>query len=119
MLIPLISCNKAADLLIEWFGPEDLKAIVGGEKWWQVRGLDGVDGEWITEKEYLSPEKEIKDNKKLSTDEEDILRMEHLDTVMVGVSFYTLVRLSAHTSCLPLVICSWRLVYITVGYDAI
>ena len=79
------SCNRAADLLIEWFGPEDLKTVVGGEKWWQVRGLDGVDAEWITEKEFLG-EKAAKNplNRTLSTEDENILRMEHLDIVMVS-----------------------------------
>ena len=52
--VPLSSCNEAADLLIEWFGPEDLNMVVGGERWWQIRGLDGVDAEWITQKEFLS-----------------------------------------------------------------
>ena len=71
-------------MLIEWFGPEDLKTVVGGEKWWQVRGLDGVDGEWITEKEYLSEREPT--GHKLSTEDANILRMEHLDTVMVSRS---------------------------------
>lgn len=46
-LIPLSSCDLAAEKLIEYFGPEDLKTVVGGEKWWQVRGLNGVEGEWV------------------------------------------------------------------------
>ena len=75
-------CNRAADLLIDWFGPEELKHVVGGERWWQVRGLDGVDAEWITEKEYLSDVK-IDSEADLSDDQEDILRMESLDRVMV------------------------------------
>ena len=83
VLIPFQSCNRAADLLIEWFGPVDIKSIVGGEKWWQVRGLDGVESEWITEKEYLSENVRNEEHRKLSTDDENILRMEHLDTVMV------------------------------------
>lgn len=48
--IPLPCCNKAADILIDWFGPEQLKEVVGGEKWWQVRGLEGVQAEWIAMK---------------------------------------------------------------------
>lgn len=51
--IPLSSCNKAADALIEWFGPEELKHVVGGERWWQIRGMEWLDAEWITEKAYL------------------------------------------------------------------
>jgi hypothetical protein len=63
--------------------------VVGGERWWQVRGLDGVDGEWITEKAFLCPESEIKDttknmSRKLSEGEREILRMDGLDTVMVS-----------------------------------
>lgn len=70
--------------MIDWFGPEELKHVVGGERWWQVRGMDGIDGEWITEKEYLSSRPDGPERKpKLTDDETDILRMEHLDTVMV------------------------------------
>ncbi|KAK0468142.1 uncharacterized protein EV420DRAFT_1503082 [Desarmillaria tabescens] len=82
--IPLSSCNQAADVLINWFGPDELKQVVGGERWWQVRGLDGVDGEWITETDYLS-DVDLKKDKNLSKDEQDILRMEHLDRVMLYV----------------------------------
>lgn len=82
VMVPLTSCNKAADLLIDWFGPEELQQVVGGEKWWQVRGLDGIESEWVTEKEYLS-DSPLKTDKKLSTEDANILRMEHLETVMV------------------------------------
>jgi len=55
VLIPLHSCDQAARALIDYFGPEDLKNIVGGETWWQVRSegtgagaiAGGVEGEWI------------------------------------------------------------------------
>ncbi|EEB91492.1 hypothetical protein MPER_10138 [Moniliophthora perniciosa FA553] len=84
--IPLKSCNDAADVLIDWFGPEELKRVVGGERWWQVRGLNGIDAEWITEKEYLSPERPNVDlGRKLSEDEDKILRMEGLPNVMLYV----------------------------------
>ena len=46
-LIPLSSCDRAAKAIIDYFGPEDLKNVVGGEKWWQVRGLNGVEAEWV------------------------------------------------------------------------
>lgn len=46
-LIPLSSCDQAARALIEYFGEEDLKNVVGGERWWQVRGLNGVEAEWV------------------------------------------------------------------------
>lgn len=81
--IPLSTCNQAADILIDWFGPDELKQVVGGERWWQIRGLDGVDGEWITETDYLS-DLNVKNDKKMSKDDQDVLRMEHLDRVMVS-----------------------------------
>jgi hypothetical protein len=82
--IPIPSCNAAADILIDWFGPDDLKYAVGGHKWWQVRGLDGVDAEWITEREFLEDLDEDKTpERKLRWEEEIVLRMEHLETVMV------------------------------------
>ncbi|KAJ6598872.1 Alpha/Beta hydrolase protein [Mycena vulgaris] len=84
--IPFRSCNDAADLLVDWFGPDDLKAVVGGERWWQVRGLDGVDGEWITQKDYLADVKvHGPPGRKLSEDDQTILRMEELDRVMLYV----------------------------------
>jgi len=83
--IPIPTCNAAADLLIDWFGPEDLRCVVGGHKWWQVRGLDGVDAEWITEREFLQDlDEDMIPERKLRREEEIILRMEHLGTVMVG-----------------------------------
>ncbi|KAF9472963.1 alpha/beta-hydrolase [Pholiota conissans] len=85
--ITLFSCNAAADLLIEWFGPEEVKYVVGGERWWQVRGLDGVDGEWIAELEDMVSENEAKNinGRKLSNTDANILRMEKLETVMLYV----------------------------------
>ncbi|KAF9006563.1 hypothetical protein BDQ17DRAFT_1302956 [Cyathus striatus] len=83
--IPLSSCNQAADILIDWFGPEELKHVVGGERWWQVRGLDGIDAEWIAQKDHLdcAPVRTLGRN--LSDSEEDILRMNQLETVMFYV----------------------------------
>ncbi|KAI0677037.1 alpha/beta-hydrolase [Trametes maxima] len=82
--IPLSSCNKAADALIEWFGPEELSRVVGGERWWQIRGLEWIDAEWITEKAYLQ-DGETDLGKSLTDDEKTIQRMEHLDRVMLYV----------------------------------
>lgn len=48
-MIPLESCSDAAKVLIDYFGPEDLRNVVGGEKWWQIRGIAGVQGEWIAQ----------------------------------------------------------------------
>ncbi|CAO1621755.1 unnamed protein product [Parajaminaea phylloscopi] len=47
-LIPLSSCDRAAKAIIDYFGPEDLQRVVGGEKWWQVRGLNGVEAQWVS-----------------------------------------------------------------------
>lgn len=75
-------------MLIDWLGPDDLKYVVGGHKWWQVRGLDGADAEWITEREFLE---DLEGDKipegKLGWEEEMVLRMEHLETVMVRLDF--------------------------------
>lgn len=70
-------------MLIEWFGPEDIKVIVGGERWWQVRGLDGLDGEWITEREYLSEVQPSLKRGDMSATDVDITRMDDLNPVMV------------------------------------
>ncbi|TFK71796.1 alpha/beta-hydrolase [Pluteus cervinus] len=84
--IPHFSCNEAADILIDWFGPEELKCIVGGERWWQIRGLEGIDAEWIAEKENLT---ELRDEnhpkEKLKEKDANILKMESLETVMFYV----------------------------------
>lgn len=91
-MVPLSTCNKAADTLIDWFGPDDLHAVVGGERWWQVRGLDGIEAEWITENEFLDTntlKKEGKQkSKQLSAEEETIQKMEKLETVMVRFLIY-------------------------------
>ena len=82
--IPLSSCNRAADVLIDWFGAEELKRVVGGERWWQVRGLDWIDAEWITEKEFLKDIR-IPEDIEQTDDEKTIHQMESLDKVMVRV----------------------------------
>jgi hypothetical protein len=88
--VPFASCNAAADLLINWFDPNELKHVVGGEKWWQVRGLDGIDAEWIAEKEFLIDSEVAAQpggkKKKRNKSEETLSRMEHLESVMVNAS---------------------------------
>ena len=93
MLIPLKTCNKAADVLIDWFSnPDELRKIAGGKKWWQVRGLDGVDGEWVTERSFLKngkaaeaiKKKEEEQGRTLTELEADIVRMDGLETTMVS-----------------------------------
>lgn len=61
---------------------------MGGDRWWQVRGLDGIDAEWITEREYLSPAKPAEKGSKMSESDKDILRMEELETVMVRIQLW-------------------------------
>ncbi|CAE6500723.1 unnamed protein product [Rhizoctonia solani] len=80
--IPLSSCNQAADLLItllrrtsapsgsnytEEEAEAEFKRVVGGERWWQVRGLDGVEAEWVAMKsdwEQISKAERKKEKKK-------------------------------------------------------
>ncbi|KAF8261460.1 hypothetical protein EI94DRAFT_1745923 [Lactarius quietus] len=51
LVIPMASCDEAATFLIRAFGGEDvMKRVVGGTKWWQVRGIRGLDAEWISAK---------------------------------------------------------------------
>ncbi|KAE8216523.1 hypothetical protein CF327_g374 [Tilletia walkeri] len=51
VVIPLSSCHQAAEALIQYFGPEELESIVGGEKWWQIRPQAGVPAEWIAQRD--------------------------------------------------------------------
>lgn len=42
LIIPMSSCDEAAIYLIKAFrGEEVMKRVVGGTKWWQVRGIRG------------------------------------------------------------------------------
>ncbi|KAJ3572100.1 hypothetical protein NP233_g3309 [Leucocoprinus birnbaumii] len=51
VLVPLSCCDEAARILIRVLGGEDkAREVVGGVKWWQVRGVEGVDAQWITGK---------------------------------------------------------------------
>lgn len=86
VLVPLSTCNEAADLLVKLFGPEELKYIVGGERWWQVRGLSGIESEWITQLDFLDSKMPVPNEgeKKYNAAESNILRMEKLESVMVS-----------------------------------
>lgn len=44
--------------------------------------MDGIDAEWVTEKEYLKEDVDI--DKKLSATDANIPKMGHLETVMVS-----------------------------------
>ncbi|EAU91257.2 lipase/esterase [Coprinopsis cinerea okayama7 len=49
--VPMSCCDEAASYLISALGGEDVcRRVVGGVKWWQVRGIDGVDAQWIAAK---------------------------------------------------------------------
>ncbi|GLB37690.1 putative alpha beta-hydrolase [Lyophyllum shimeji] len=51
LLVPMSSCDEAAKYLITALGGEETaRRVVGGVKWWQVRGINGVDAQWITAK---------------------------------------------------------------------
>ncbi|KAG5647060.1 hypothetical protein DXG03_001430 [Asterophora parasitica] len=51
LVVPMSSCDDAAKHLIAALGGEEAaRRVVGGVKWWQVRGIDGVDAQWITTK---------------------------------------------------------------------
>jgi len=42
LVIPMSSCDEAAVYLIKVFrGEQVMKGVVGGTKWWQVRGIRG------------------------------------------------------------------------------
>ncbi|KAF8609765.1 alpha/beta-hydrolase [Ceratobasidium sp. AG-I] len=80
--IPLSSCNDAADILITLLrqtstpsgsdyskeeADAEFRRVVGGEKWWQVRGLDGLEAEWIAmnnDWEQISKAEKRKEKKK-------------------------------------------------------
>lgn len=98
--IPLASCNQAADVLKSWFAEDELRDIVGGERWWQVRGLSGIDAEWIAMKDdvdAMNPEaaKDAKERRQRAKErkaklgkgtwiDEDMAAMDKLDRVMVS-----------------------------------
>ncbi|EED85396.1 candidate lipase/esterase from carbohydrate esterase family CE10 [Postia placenta Mad-698-R] len=51
LLVPISCCDDAATYLIQALGGEEVtKRVVGGTKWWQVRGITGVDAEWLAAK---------------------------------------------------------------------
>ncbi|OAX36875.1 alpha/beta-hydrolase [Rhizopogon vinicolor AM-OR11-026] len=49
VLVAVSCCDEAATYVVQALGGEEFaKRLVGGTKWWQVRGVQGVDAEWIT-----------------------------------------------------------------------
>ncbi|KAG9045790.1 hypothetical protein FS837_005652 [Tulasnella sp. UAMH 9824] len=58
VMIPLSSCDKAADKLIEALGGKEMATqVAGGTRWWQVRGLEGVPGEWIAVRKDIAAQR--------------------------------------------------------------
>lgn len=54
LLVPLSSCNEAAPYIIQALGgPEQASRIAGGIRWWQVRGLQGIDANWVVAKKDI------------------------------------------------------------------
>lgn len=71
LLIPLETCQSAAKYLVQGLGGEDkAKEIVGGTKWWQVRGLKGVEAEWIGIKRDWKADEERRKEEEGSKQEE-------------------------------------------------
>ncbi|KAG2104030.1 uncharacterized protein F5147DRAFT_270934 [Suillus discolor] len=72
LLVPLSCCDEAATYVIQALGGEELaKRLVGGTKWWQVRGVKGIDAEWITDhKDYQEAKKRNKAKHKESSNTE-------------------------------------------------
>ncbi|KAI9441922.1 hypothetical protein H4582DRAFT_1811008 [Lactarius indigo] len=64
-VVPMSCCDEAAIYLIKAFGGEDMmKRVVGGTKWWQVRGIRGLDAEWIsTKKDWQSAQRRAKERR--------------------------------------------------------
>ncbi|KDQ50918.1 hypothetical protein JAAARDRAFT_199615 [Jaapia argillacea MUCL 33604] len=70
LVIPMSCCDEAAIHLIKALGGEEVaKRVVGGTKWWQVRGVKGVDAEWITaKKDWQEAKKRQSHQKSRSSD---------------------------------------------------
>lgn len=51
VLIPQTTSARAAEVLIEALGGEEMAfKVVGGTKWWQVRAGKGLECEWVAMK---------------------------------------------------------------------
>ncbi|KAJ7072701.1 hypothetical protein C8F01DRAFT_1104996 [Mycena amicta] len=50
-VVPISCCDEAAEILVKALGGEEVaRKVVGGCKWWQVRSVRGIDGQWVTAK---------------------------------------------------------------------
>lgn len=65
-MIPMSSCNEAATYLIQALGGEEQAAkVTGGTRWWQVRGLKGIDANWIVvKKDWVQAKKNQKERER-------------------------------------------------------
>ncbi|KAH9889491.1 hypothetical protein C8Q73DRAFT_707875 [Cubamyces lactineus] len=69
LLVPMSCCDDAATYLIKALGGEEVtKRVIGGTKWWQVRGVKGVDAEWIVAKRDWQEAKKRQKAREMSTD---------------------------------------------------
>ncbi|KAF9243236.1 Alpha/Beta hydrolase protein [Melanogaster broomeanus] len=47
-IVPMSCCDEAASLIIQALGGEEhATRLVGGTKWWQLRDITGIAGEWM------------------------------------------------------------------------
>jgi hypothetical protein len=104
-LIPLAICSLAATHILKAIKPSE----IGGSKWWQVRGLEGVEAEWIASKKHIRSSGHIKVVDKRARQDEKMRReqeehgkeggtydkgMHRLHRVMVRVDFFKFSQLS-------------------------
>ena len=100
---------------MEWFDPDELKHVVGGERWWQVRGLDGVEAEWVTERKFLRDDSVLRKaqqrldghEQKLSPAAQDTLKMDSLERVMVSDAAVGILNIDTWPYDLLIALCSW------------
>ncbi|KAH0588833.1 hypothetical protein H2248_004632 [Termitomyces sp. 'cryptogamus'] len=90
LLIPMTSCDEAAQIIITAFGgKETAKRVVGGVKWWQVRGINGVDAQWITaKKDWENAQRRTKMQKKAKEDSSGSLPSTDLPTGVADSEIY-------------------------------
>ncbi|KAG8806396.1 hypothetical protein FRC17_005038, partial [Serendipita sp. 399] len=63
VLVPLVCCELASKHIITALGGEEsAKKTLGGTKWWQVRGIKGIDCQWIAlEKDWQEAKRRRKE----------------------------------------------------------
>lgn len=65
-MIPMSCCNDAATYLIQALGGQEQAAkIAGGIRWWQVRGVKGIDANWVVvKKDWVQAKKNQKERER-------------------------------------------------------